>query len=102
MKRRRAYPLSLGIIETVAVRDLRSRSLKVILKESNSISCRKSGSGLRHIPPLSLTKQALQSQRQSHIAGDSKLPGHESHLAVKLAVEHVEIVRGRHRQCDVG
>ena len=48
----------------------------------------------------SLLEQALHAQSKAHVTRDAQLAGHERHLAVQLAAQHVEIVLRSHRDSD--
>src|SRR5579875_1725358 len=48
-----------------------------------------------------LYEQTLHPQRQTHVARDAQLAGHEGDLPVELAIDEIEIVRRRHRDRDV-
>ena len=47
-----------------------------------------------------LLEQALHAQSKPHVARDTQLAGHECHLAIELAAQHVQVVLGGHRDGD--
>lgn len=51
-------------------------------------------------PDSSLLEQALHAQSKAHVTRDAQLAGHERHLAVQLAAQHVEVVLRSHRDSN--
>src|SRR5215467_11917636 len=51
-------------------------------------------------PDSTLLEQTLHAQSKAHVTRDAQLAGHERHLAVQFAAQHIEVVLRCHRDRD--